>query len=134
MLSLGDLFIVLLFIAAAAWLWRAHGIRERALERVKQHCAREEVELLDENVALRRLRFVRDAGGRRRLARVYGFEFTVTGEQRHAGSICMFGQQAGHIEMDPYPFRAPPVDDGRVIQIDAWRRSHPKPEERRQAD
>ena len=35
MLSLADLFVVLLFTSAGAWLWRGHGIRERALALVR---------------------------------------------------------------------------------------------------
>ena len=100
MLTLADLFIVLLFASAAAWLWRGHGIRERALALVRRHCEKMDVLLLDDNVALRRLSLLRDAHGRRRLARVYVFEFTVTGEQRHVGSISMFGQHLGQIELD----------------------------------
>src|SRR6218665_2004645 len=104
MLTLGNLFVLMLLAAGAAWLWHAHGLRERALERVKQHCQKAEVILLDDNVALRKVAFLPDARGRRRLARVYGFEFTVTSEQRHAGTITMFGQHVGKIELAPHPF------------------------------
>ena len=65
MLTLADLFIVLLFASAAAWLWRGHGIRERALALVRRHCEKMDVLLLDDNVALRRLSLLRDAHGRR---------------------------------------------------------------------
>lgn len=121
MVTLGNLFIFLLLMTAAAWLWHSHGIRERALASVRRYCEKMDVDLLDGNVAFRRLGFVRDARGRRRFARVYGFEFTVTGEQRHQGSIVMFGAHPGPIEMDAHPFRTPP-DSGRVIQMDDWRR------------
>ncbi|VFT40987.1 Protein of uncharacterised function (DUF3301) [Pseudomonas aeruginosa] len=56
LVTLGNLFVMLLLGAAAAWWWRAHGVRERALLLAKQHCAKQGVELLDENVARRRLR------------------------------------------------------------------------------
>lgn len=121
MITLGNLFIFLLLMTAAAWLWHSHGIRERALATVRRHCEKMDVALLDGNVAFRRLGLLRDARGQRRFARVYGFEFTVTGEQRHQGSIVMFGARPGPIEMDPHPFRTPP-DSGQVIQIDDWRR------------
>ncbi|MCI0917553.1 DUF3301 domain-containing protein [Pseudomonas stutzeri] len=121
MVTLGNLFIFLLLLAAAAWLWHSHGIRERALAAVRRHCEKMDVELLDGNVAFRRLGVIRDARGQRRFARIYGFEFTVTGEQRHQGSIVMFGARPGPIEMEAHPFRAPP-DSGRVIQLDDWRR------------
>lgn len=141
MLNLFDLTLLILCGACAAWLWRGHGIRERAVLLARQHCERQEVQLLDDNVALRRLALLRDARGQRRLARVYGFEFTVTGEQRLQGSISMFGQHLGSIQLDPHPFPAAepaPVartvmpTDAKVIQLADWRRSHPRPDERRQ--
>lgn len=130
MLSLTDLFILLLFASAGAWLWRGHGIRERALALVRRHCEKIDVILLDDNVALRRLRLLRDAQGRRRLARVYGFEFTVTGEQRHVGNISMFGQHLGQIELDAHPFSAQSEDapaPANVVQLNDWRQRPPPP-------
>lgn len=150
MLTLGNLFVLMLLAAGAGWLWHAHGLRERALAKVKQHCQQAEVILLDDNVALRKVAFLPDARGRRRLARVYGFEFTVTSEQRHAGTITMFGQHVGKIELAPHPFVEKPSlveplsgvhksavpDDvidvvpertsAQVIQLSEWRRSHDK--------
>lgn len=120
MVTLGNLFLFLLLVAAGAWLWHAHGIRERALAAVQQQCKKMDVELLDGNVAFRRLALIRDARGQRRFARLYGFEFTVTGEQRHKGSVVMFGGRPGPIEMDAHPFPARP-ESGNVIQMDARR-------------
>ncbi|MEE4617890.1 DUF3301 domain-containing protein [Pseudomonas alliivorans] len=127
MLTLGNIFVLMLFASATAWWWHAHGLREKALERVKQHCARLELELLDGNVALRRLTFARDAQGHKRLARVYGFEFTVTGEQRHPGTITMFGAHTAQIELAPYPFEIKtPPPSAEIIQMSEWRQSHQK--------
>ena len=130
MLTLADLFIVLLFASAGAWLWRGHGIRERALALVRRHCEKMDVLLLDDNVALRRLSLLRDAHGQRRLARVYGFEFTVTGEQRHVGSISMFGQHLGQIELAAHPFSASAEDAAKpanVVHLNDWRQRPPPP-------
>ncbi|VXB05031.1 conserved hypothetical protein [Pseudomonas sp. 8AS] len=130
MLSLADLTLLLLCAAVAAWLWRGHGIRERALELVKRHCAKLDIELLDGNVALRGLALQRDTRGNRRLARLYDFEFTVTGEQRLSGSISMFGQQLGRIELDAYPISTPQEEpvatqhEAKVIQLQDWKRRH----------
>ncbi|MCI3948017.1 hypothetical protein BW686_09045 [Pseudomonas syringae] len=127
MLTLGNIFVLMLFASAAAWWWHAHGLREKALARVKQHCARLELQLLDDAVALRRLTFALDAQGRKRLARVYGFEFTVTGEQRHPGTITMFGAHTAHIELAPYPFEIKtPPPSAEIIQMSEWRQSHQK--------
>ncbi|MBJ9974421.1 DUF3301 domain-containing protein [Pseudomonas sp. S75] len=125
MLTLENLFLLMLVATAGAWLWHNHGLREKALERVKQHCAKLDLELLDEAVALKRLGFVRDANGRKRLARIYAFEFTVTGEQRHPGTVTQFGAHAMHIELAPYPFEmktAPGADN--VIEMKQWRQEH----------
>jgi hypothetical protein len=128
MLDLADLSILLLLAGIAAWLWRGHGIRERALALVRQHCAKADVLLLDDNVALQRLRWLPDQRGQRRLARVYGFEFTVTGEQRHTGSISMFGQQLGKIQLAAHPFSPSEQVDrplAQVIQLQDWRPAPP---------
>jgi hypothetical protein len=125
MLTLENLFVLMVLATAGAWLWHSHGLREKALERVKQHCAKLELELLDGNVALKRIGFVRDASGHKRLARVYGFEFTVTGEQRHPGTVTQFGAHTMQIELAPYPFeiKTPPQGDN-VIEMNQWRQEH----------
>ena len=127
MIDLFDVFLVMLFASVLAWLWHGHGIRERALLAVKQHCGKLDVELLDGNVALQKLALRADARGHKRLARVYGFEFTVTGEQRHSGSIVMFGRHPGRIELAPHPFREPERESAQVIELDRWRS---RPDER----
>jgi len=134
--SLSSLFLLMCAGAGVAWLWHAHGVRERALRLVKRHCQRLDLQLLDDTVALQGLKWLPDARGRRSLARVYAFEFTVTGEQRHRGSIRMFGNHPGGIELDPYPCaraaaeggtlheQAPeaPRLPGQVIDLDQWKR------------
>jgi hypothetical protein len=133
MFTLVDMALLMLAAAFGAWLWHGHGVRERALSLVAQHCDRQDLQLLDDNVAFRRFTWLVDAKGRKRFARVYGFEFTVTGEQRHPGSIAMFGMHLAHIELAPYPIREPveeasvPIDEQRsaqVIQLSDWRRQH----------
>ena len=126
MLTLGNIFVPMLLATGGAWLWHNQGLRERALERVKQHCAKLDIELLDGNVALRRIGFERDARGRRRLARIYNFEFTVTGEQRHAGTITQFGAHSARIELAPYPCETPPQPRAEVIELSQWREEHSK--------
>ena len=130
MLTLGNMFVLMLLATGAAWLWHNHGLRERALERVKQHCKKLDIDLLDENVALKKIGLVPDANGRKRLARVYDFEFTVTGEQRHTGTITQFGAHSAKIELPPYPFKTEPeaepreVNSAQVIELSQWRQEH----------
>lgn len=125
MLTLENLFVLMLLASCGAWLWHNHGLREKALERVKQHCAKLDLELLDEAVALKRIGFVRDANGRKRLARIYNFEFTVTGEQRHPGTVTQFGAHTMQIELAPYPFEIKPAPrSDNVIEMQQWRQEH----------
>ena len=130
MLTLGNMFVLMLLAAGAAWLWHNHGMRERALERVKQHCKNLDIELLDENVALKKIGLIPDANGHKRLARVYNFEFTVTGDQRHTGTITQFGAHSVKIELPPYPFQteAEPsvIPSAQVIELSQWRQEHSK--------
>jgi hypothetical protein len=102
-----------------------------------QHCANLKIELLDGNVALKKIGFVKDASGRRRLARIYNFEFTVTGESRHSGTITQFGAHSAQIELAPYPMpfeeSAPtPIEPvqtrprAEVIELSQWRQEHNK--------
>lgn len=137
MLTLRNIFVLMLLATGGAWLWHNHGLRERALARVMQHCANLKIELLDGNVALKKIGFVKDANGRRRLARVYNFEFTVTGESRHSGTITQFGAHSAHIELAPYPMpfeETPPAPiepvqtrpRAEVIELSQWRQEHNK--------
>ncbi|MGX9567682.1 DUF3301 domain-containing protein [Pseudomonas sp. CFBP 5748] len=137
MLTLGNIFVLMLLATGCAWLWHNHGLRERALARVMQHCANLKIELLDGNVALKRIGFVKDANGRRRLARIYNFEFTVTGETRHSGTITQFGAHSAQIELAPYPmpFEETPQASieavqtrprAEVIELSQWRQEHHK--------
>jgi len=122
MLTLGNIFVLMLLATGAAWVWHNHGLRERALARVKQHCAKLDIELLDGAVALKRIGFVKDANGRRRLARIYNFEFTVTGETRHSGTITQFGAHSAQIELAPYPFEVKEaLPSANVIELSQWR-------------
>ncbi len=56
-------------------------------------CRAEELLLLDDTVAIGRLRFARDGEGVLRIQRVYGFEYSDTGNDRHSGSVVMLGSR-----------------------------------------
>lgn len=133
MLTLGNLSLLMLLATIGAWLWHAHGLREQALLLVTRHCARLEVDLLDGNVAFRRYALLPDARGRRRFARIYDFEFTVTGEQRLSGHIVLFGRYPGRIQLDPHPFPAQQAAQAglaqtdNVINLSEWRSDRQRP-------
>lgn len=142
MVTLGELTAWLLVALSIAWIWRGHGIRERALGYVRVHCERETVQLLDDNVAFKGWKMITDGRQRKRLARLYGFEFTVTSQERLNGSVAMYGRYLASIELQAYPVREsmqtmhgntvvhtqsyatdPATDAGphRIVQLDDWR-------------
>ncbi|HEX7342145.1 MAG TPA: DUF3301 domain-containing protein [Rhodanobacteraceae bacterium] len=88
--------LVLLALAIAACVWldamRQH---DHALRAAKRICAAQEVQLLDHTVGLSALRLRRHEG-RLMLERHYGFEVSLTGNDRHRGHLWLLqGQLAG---------------------------------------
>lgn len=132
----------LLLTAGVAWLWHAQGMRERALVAVRRHCEHQGLTLLDDNVAFQKLRWTRNSQGRLCGIRTYGFEFTVTGEQRYSGSVTLLGNFVHSLHLAPHPFPQGQGEPGpepasktevqsdrpkaQVIQLDEWRRQHAK--------
>ena len=110
MIDLGHVALMLVAGVILAWLWRGLGARDRALAMVRQHCDRSDLQLLDESIALTRLRLGRNQRSRLGLIRRYGFEFTVTGERRYPGWIELHGQRLLRIELAPHPFPGAPGD------------------------
>jgi hypothetical protein len=78
----------LLLILAALYVWH-DVLRARERARVLAHdlCARSGVQLLDQTVALRRLRLQRVPHRGLLLRRCYGFEFSTDGTDRRRGSL-----------------------------------------------
>ena len=98
--------LLLLLLTAGLWLWfdtlRA---RESALAAGHAACERYGLMLLDETVACRRTRPVRDEDGRLRLSRLYRFEFSDNGNNRREGSVLMLGAEAGDVQLEPYAMK-----------------------------
>lgn len=84
----------LLLLAAAGWLWfDSLSAREAAMAAARAACRSEDLLLLDDTVAIARLRLARDSDGMMRIQRVYGFEYSDTGNDRHSGSVVMLGDR-----------------------------------------
>lgn len=85
----------------ALWL---DGLRARdlALTVARQQTARLGLQLLDDTVALQRVRLVRTASGWLALARRFRFEFTETGDNRREGMVLLAPDAAPHVEIEAY--------------------------------
>lgn len=86
--------IGLLLLAAGGWLWLdSLKAREAAVAAAKAACRAEELLLLDDTVAIMRLGLGRDDDGALRIRRLYGFEYSDTGNDRTAGNIALLGSR-----------------------------------------
>ena len=100
MLSVSTL-AALAAIGVIFWYWSdSLRTREQALRVCADACRQMGVQLLDQTVVVRRLRLGRDAGGRVRLRRHYGFEFSIDGGDRFRGQAVMVGRFLVYLEMD----------------------------------
>ena len=93
----------IILIAAGALLWLdSLRARERAVQAGRSACERYNVQLLDDTVAIARMRLGRDDEGQLRIARTYTFEFTETGNNRRQGAIVMLGHELVDLHLEPY--------------------------------
>jgi uncharacterized protein DUF3301 len=78
----------LIVVLAALYLWQgALRTRDRARSLGHALCAQAGVQLLDQTVALRRMRVRRYPGRGLHLWRCYGFDFSTDGTDRRRGSL-----------------------------------------------
>jgi len=94
-------WLIGLALIALVW-WSAMGAKARARAAARAACEDAEMLFIDE-LALKRLHLTRDAHGKRRLARRYGFEFYQRGDRRYTGTIEMHGQRVARVHMGPRP-------------------------------
>jgi len=82
----------LVVLGGLAWLWfDSFKAREAGIKAARFACESENLQLLDDTVAIASLRPVRNDDGHVVLRRVYKFEFSDTGNNRRNGSIVLLG-------------------------------------------
>jgi len=100
--------LVLALLGAAVWLWLdSLKAREIGVKAAQAACADEGLQFLDDTVAIRSLRLIRDDDGRLRLRRVYGFEYSDTGDNRRPGTITLLGQRVELLHVRPQLYVVP---------------------------
>ncbi len=86
--------------ALAVWFWQdAMRARERALAACRRACRSCGAQLLDDTVALDRLRLQRRQG-RLRIARRYRFEFSLSGNDRRPGRVRLVGPRIVDLQLE----------------------------------
>lgn len=110
-MPLFDTFAETFFIGlafGAVWFWvDTLKAREIAIAAAQSACAEDGLQFLDETAAVRSLRLARDEAGRLRLRRIYGFEFSDTGDNRRAGSIALLGHDIEWLTLRPQLYLVP---------------------------
>lgn len=97
-----EAFALIVLVAGTVFWIDTLRAREAALLAGRAACERYSLILLDDTVAVTRMRFVRNADGRLRIGRTYGFEFSDTGNNRRHGVIQLVGSEADDIAFEPY--------------------------------
>lgn len=93
----------LTFIGLFIYYWRgALLVKDRAYLAAQRRCEEMQVQMLDENVYLRRLWFKRNERGHLSLWRAFYFEFTVSGADRYFGRVIMLGSHITRVELDAH--------------------------------
>lgn len=102
--DLTSLFWLFLLFFVGFYIRRALMARESAFIAARRHCETMGVQLLDQNVYLRRIWFRRNDAGRLSLWRAFYFDFTVRGDDRYLGRVIMLGKQVTAVQLDPHKF------------------------------
>ncbi len=92
-LSLSDIVVLFLFGALCVYFLGAIRVRELAVQCVRRAGQRDEFQLLDQTVHIRRVSLSRDSSGRWRIWRQYRFDYSYDGLERRQGSVIMLGKQ-----------------------------------------
>ncbi len=109
--------LALILMAGGVWLWLdSLKARESGVEAARLACEEEGMLFLDDTVAIRSLRLVRDDDGRLCLRRVYGFEYSDTGDNRRQGSVTLVGHEVELLHVRPNLYVVPKAPETHDAQ------------------
>jgi hypothetical protein len=90
-ITLGEIAALVGFGLVCVYLFAATRVRELAITAVQRAAQRDDFQLLDQNVHIRRISLSRDDTGRRRNRRQYRFDYSFDGVERLQGNVIMLG-------------------------------------------
>lgn len=92
-LSVWNVLVVLGLALLCLYFLSAIRVRELAVQAVGRASAKDDFQLLDQSVHLRRISLSRDEAGRWRIWRQYRFDYSYDGVERRHGFVVMLGRQ-----------------------------------------
>ncbi len=101
-MTMHDLFISVLFLGAAYFIWVHISITTMARSYVNNRCEKLGVHLLDQNITLRAISIKRSSHSLFSIRRIYTFEFSSVGDHRYKGKVSLIGRRIEHIEFAPF--------------------------------
>lgn len=102
--TFGDLALVAGFGLFGLYFLSAMRVRELAVQAVTLASRRDNFQLLDQSVHIRRISLSRDDAGRWRIWRQYRFDYSYDGVERRQGFVVMLGRQLQSIVVsEPSP-------------------------------
>ena len=91
--------LILLLLGMIYW-WDTSAAKDRARLAAKQQCELQDLQLLDDTVALKKTRLKRDSRGHISFLRQFTFEFSSDGEQRTQGELHLLGKKMTHLHLE----------------------------------
>jgi hypothetical protein len=101
-MSIYELIAITPLIGLILLIWQHNNISIMARNSARQYCAKAGVQLLDQNVILKRIRIKTSPHSLFALQRHYLFEFSSVGDYRYKGMIYLLGKRTERIELAPF--------------------------------
>ena len=91
MYDIYDLLMLFPLVLLLTYWWRSSEQKSVAVAAARAYCKDRNLQLLDETLLFKRFRIERDYQRRRRLCRLYEFDYSAAGEDRQNGEIILSG-------------------------------------------
>jgi hypothetical protein len=93
MYDIYDVMMLIPLMLLLSYWWRSSEQKGVAVTAARAYCKDRSLQLLDETLLFKRFRLERDRHQRRRLCRLYEFDYSVQGQDRASGEIILSGMQ-----------------------------------------
>jgi hypothetical protein len=101
-MTIYTMILISFFLLIAYSIWQHNNISIIAREKALLFCKQAGVQLLDQNILLKRISIKRSPHSLFSFKRCYSFEFSSAGDFRYQGWIALIGNKVHHIELEPF--------------------------------
>lgn len=101
-MTIYDLITISILVTGTILIVSHVNISRKARIAAKQHCEQNNLQFLDQNVILEKMRICRSRHQLFAISRQYRFEFSSLGDQRYQGRVIAIGNRINSIKLDAY--------------------------------